>query len=130
MNKTISNKINMIRKSFFFATNDYRRYQNSLSINGWLLAKPNIVILNDGTKVGRFLVYQIHKTRIESYPCQTFSKPLIEILEQATNVCLINCLGRIVYYSKYMIMQVEELQISHTFNDEPLDPPYVKKGEQ
>lgn len=124
--QTVVDKIEQIRKSMF-VDDRYHNYQHSVQLSGWLISKPVIRHLTNDKVVANFFIYQVNERNYKPFSCTTYSKPIIDTLEQVEGCCLISLLGLLTYSPKTRYnLQVEEIAISYTFTDLPLDPPYYE----
>ena len=121
---TTLEKINQIRKSVF-VDDKYHNYSHSVVLQGWLINAPIIRVAFNGKRVANFFIYQINERGYKAYSCITYSEPIIKTLQETKECSLINCLGLLTYssHTRYNV-QIEEINITHSFQDIPLDPPY------
>lgn len=127
--QSVLDKINAIRKSLF-VDDRYHNYSHSVVLQGWLIASPIIRVAFNGKRVANFFVYQVNERGYKAFSCITYSEPIIKALLDTKQVCLINCLGLLTYSSKTRYnVQIEEIEITHLFEDIPLDPPYTEEEE-
>lgn len=114
-----------------FIDNKHHRYTNACQINGFMLSKPREMTLPNGNVVMTFYLLQLNPTKYTFYPCQVFSKPIIEQLKNMKTCCFINVLGRLVYSQKTRYsLQVEEISITHEFLNLELEETYIPKENQ
>ena len=126
---TNGDKMKFLREQRFM-DGKHHKYTNSAQINGFLLSKPREMILPNGNIALTFYLLQINETKYTFYPCQVFSKPIIEQLKNMKTCCFINVLGRLVYSQKTRYsLQVEEMSITHEFLNLELEETYKPKGE-
>ena len=128
MNESLIKKMQILRDSRFI-DDKFHRYTNSVSLNGYLCSTPVYQTLDNGNEIATFYLLQLHKGKYNYYPCQVFSKTIIEQLKSITKISFVNILGRLVYSknARYSC-QVEEISISHEFVNLTIEPPYVRES--
>jgi len=128
MNESLIKKMQILRESRFI-DDKYHKYTNSVALNGYLCSLPFYQTLANGNEIATFYLLQLHKGRYNYYPCQTFSKGIIEQLKAITKISFVNILGKLVYSkgARYSFM-VEEMSISHEFVNLTIEPPYERES--
>lgn len=124
---SLQEKMNIIRDSRFI-DDKYHKYTNVVQLNGYLLSQPKYTTLKNGNEIATFYLLQLHLGTFVYYPCQSFSKTVIEKLKKVTKCSLVNVLGRLVYSknARYSF-QVEEILVSHEFPELTIEPPYERE---
>lgn len=131
MANQIEERIDKIKNNFIGYRRNFK-YTNTVAINGWLLNKPDIRIIdvphNTAKEMAIFMLFQITSTGVRRILCKTYGVKAIEQLKKVECCSLINCLGFIEYSPlNHLCITMYEIAVSVEFVEMPLCEKFVRK---
>ena len=98
-------------------TNKTYKFANTLTLNGFIISKPNVYELGTGLEYVAFTIMQLRPNgKSHFYTCMSCNTSVKETLNNLTNVSFVNILAKVQRSKKKNLqVQVENLEIAYDF---------------